>query len=227
MTRPALALALLVPLLAAAGEPPATPKPGPLVAVLYFDVHSNDPELNLLNKGLAEMMITDLANAGQVRVVDRLRLEEIMAEQKLQASKAFDQETAVKVGKLLGAKYLVAGSVLQTRKGTNFDTVVRSVESGQVLKGTRVRDTEDDVFGVEQKLVDGISKAIAQVEALSPPKPPKKAIRLKLDTAARYGQALDALDRKDTAKAKEKLQEVVKEQPDFVLASLDLDKLMK
>jgi predicted Zn-dependent protease len=46
-------------------------------------------------------------------------------------------------------------------------------------------------------------------------------------TLQKYGQALDAIDKKDKAAAKAKLQEVVKEQPDFVLASLDLDKLMK
>jgi predicted Zn-dependent protease len=42
-----------------------------------------------------------------------------------------------------------------------------------------------------------------------------------------YSQALDALDKKDKAGAKKQLQQLVKEQPDFVLASLDLEALMK
>ena len=43
----------------------------------------------------------------------------------------------------------------------------------------------------------------------------------------KFAQALDALDKKDKVTARTKLEEVVKEQPDFVLASIDLDKLVK
>ncbi len=222
MTR--LVLPLLLSATALAAEPAKRP---PLVAVMYFDIHSNDEELKLLRKGFAQMMISDLANAGQVRVVDRDRLEEIMAEQKLQASKAFDPDTGVKVGKLLGARYLVSGFVMPIKGTVRFDSQIRSVESGQVLQSVSAMGTDADVFAAEQKLVEGIDQIVAKLEQLDPPSPPKKANKLPLKSAVKYGQALDALDKKDKEAAKTKLQEVVKEQPDFVLASLDLDKLMK
>ena len=38
---------------------------------------------------------------------------------------------------------------------------------------------------------------------------------------------LEAIDQGDKKAAKESLEKVVKEQPDFQLATLDLDKLMK
>ena len=43
----------------------------------------------------------------------------------------------------------------------------------------------------------------------------------------KYSQALDAIDKKDKKTAKEKLDQVVKAQPDFLLATLELDRLMK
>jgi hypothetical protein len=49
--------------------------------------------------------------------------------------------------------------------------------------------------------------------------PPKLALR--------YSKALDAKDRGDKATAKKELAEVVKEQPDFRLAKLDIDKLIQ
>ena len=42
-----------------------------------------------------------------------------------------------------------------------------------------------------------------------------------------YGRALDAIDNGDKGKAKESLAKVLKDQPDFQLASFDLDKLMR
>jgi hypothetical protein len=43
----------------------------------------------------------------------------------------------------------------------------------------------------------------------------------------KYAEALAMLDSGDKDKAKDALGKVIKEQPDFALASLDLDRLMK
>jgi hypothetical protein len=53
-------------------------------------------------------------------------------------------------------------------------------------------------------------------------KPPS---RLPTATALLYAKALDDMDRGDRAGAREKLGRVVRDQPDFALASLDLGKL--
>jgi TolB-like protein len=201
----------------------------PLVAVMYFDIQSFDPEAQLMRKGLLQMLTTDLvAQDPQVRVVDRDRLEEIIGEQKLQSTKAFDQSTAVKLGQLLGANYLISGTVYANKGNVMFMAQARSVELGQVLWATKVSGPNEDVFEAEQKLVTGLIEALAKAEKFPPPEPVKHAAaKVPVKVLQKYGAALDALDKKDKATAKAKLQEVVKEQPDFVLASLDLDKLMK
>jgi predicted Zn-dependent protease len=66
--------------------------------------------------------------------------------------------------------------------------------------------------------------ATTAVGAKAPPAKPKK---LDARTAARYGRALDAMDRGDKDKARAELKRVLKEQPDFSLASLDLASLAK
>jgi TolB-like protein len=197
---------------------------------MYFDVQTFDSEAPLMRKGLLQMITTDLvAQDPQVRVVDRDRLEEIMTEQKLQATKAFDQSTAVKVGQLLGANYLVSGTIYANKGNVMFMVQARSVELGQVLWATKVSGPNEDVFDAEQKLVTGLIEALAKAEKFPPPpeQPKHAATKVPAKVLQKYGAALDALDKKDKATAKTKLQEVVKEQPDFVLASLDLDKLMK
>src|SRR5262249_60638541 len=78
----------------------------PTVAVLYFDYEGKDAEQALLRKGLAQMLISDLLGNEWIRVVERDRLQEVIAELKLQATNKMDQATAERGGELLGARHL-------------------------------------------------------------------------------------------------------------------------
>ena len=46
------------------------------IAILYFDNSSNNPQLDPLKKGLADMLISDLSNLNMLRVVEREKLED-------------------------------------------------------------------------------------------------------------------------------------------------------
>jgi len=95
------------------------------IAVLYFENNSSRGELAPLAKGLCDMMIADLTEDPRLSVVERTRLEEVMKEIKLNNSKSFDPDTAAKIGKLLGAEYLVFGSFFEM--GTKFRIDARMV----------------------------------------------------------------------------------------------------
>ena len=56
------------------------------VAVSYFENVSEDPELDPLKKGIAEMLITDLSISEDIHLVERARLQELLAEMELQKS---------------------------------------------------------------------------------------------------------------------------------------------
>jgi TolB-like protein len=218
MTRVVLLSSLLASL-AFAGEKPR-------VAVLYFDINSTDPEHQVLKKGLAEMLITDIANDPAITVIERSRLEEVLAELKLQQSDKIDPGTAQKMGKLLGAHYLVWGS-LTMQKGTGrLDAKVVEVLTGKITAAA-VPLKDGELFDAELKVAEKLNGILAKSEARDPPPAPKKQGRLSVDNAVKYSQALDAIDKKDKKGAKEKLEAVVKAQPDFLLASLELDRLMK
>src|SRR5687768_15808473 len=81
----------------------------PTVAVLYFDYEGKNEEMAVLKKGLAQMIISDLSGGASYTVVERMRLQEIMDELKLAQSGKIDPATAAKIGKLLGARYMVMG----------------------------------------------------------------------------------------------------------------------
>ena len=63
--------------------------------------------------GLAAQLVTELINSGNVIVVERAILSQVIREQELTASKLVTKETAAQVGQLLGVDYLIVGEVTE------------------------------------------------------------------------------------------------------------------
>ena len=223
------ALASLLALAAFAG-PPAPKKP--TVAILYFDYDKTD-ELEVLKKGLAQMLITDLGAHPNVILVERARIQAVFDELKLGESKKVDPATAVKVGKVLSAKYVLIGGYFAFAGQLQINTRLVNTETSGIIPGPGVRGKPDAFFELEGELSQKLSSlltteipagAAGSKETAAPPRRPGKS---NVKVALGYSRALDAIDKKDKATAKTELEAVVKEQPDFVLASLDLAELVK
>ncbi len=199
----------------------------PAVAVLYFDYQGKNEDLVLLKKGLAQMLISDLSEKDAFIVVERDRLEEVMAELKLGQSKAFDPATAAKLGKLLGARFMVLGGYFDVMGTLRVDARVVEVETGRIVRSVGANGGPEEFLSIEQKLAKELGDVLSGELPAATPDPekkpaPAKPSKLKMGTAVKYGKALDAIDKKDKEGAKKAIGEVLKEQPDFKLAQADL-----
>jgi TolB-like protein len=244
---------------AGAGPPAEPPRAAPAnagttIGVLYFDYAGKNAELAPLSKGLAQMLISDLAAVDTVLVVERERLQAVLDEQKLgeswKKSGKLDSRTAARIGKLLGARYLVLGTYFDAVGAFRADARLVDVETGQIVKSIGANGKAEDFISLEQILADGLCKAVAQLP--SPPgsdhaehkdaehgggehgvaRPPVRRIPkpprgLKASTAVTYGKALAAADVGDRRQAQTLFKSVLAEQPDFELAQRDLDKLIQ
>ncbi len=88
------------------------------VAILDFDFSSiSNPTLLAtfpgIAKGTSDMLVNSLVNTGAYSVIERSQLEAVLAEQNLGASGAVNASTAAQIGKILGVKYILIGSVTQ------------------------------------------------------------------------------------------------------------------
>jgi len=103
---------------------------------------------------IAEWLITSLANTGRFEVVERAQLQKVLHEQQLGVSGMINQETAAKMGELLGVKVIVSGSVIQI--GNTYDVNARliSVQDGSIIKAERIRGMGLD--GIE-RLMDSLA----------------------------------------------------------------------
>ncbi|MCK5583451.1 MAG: hypothetical protein KAI33_06655 [Elusimicrobiales bacterium] len=66
-----------------------------------------------LGGSASDILITELVKSGKFIVVERGRMEKLMAEQKFQAQGTVDSRTAVKLGKIMGLEAIVLGTVSQ------------------------------------------------------------------------------------------------------------------
>lgn len=216
LTRRAVLLFSLVAVPALAADK-AQEKPPVRIAVLYFDVLTQDAELQAFTKGLAAMMITDLAMAPGLQVVERDRLEAVLAELKLGSGAFTDKSNLVKVGKLLQADFLVTGSLIKAGKIQSIELRLFASATSAVTATHRAKLKDDDVFEAEQSCVAAVLKSLDKMKS-------ELAVKdtLPYATAVKYSYALEAKDKKDKATATKLLKEVVNERPGFALAKLDL-----
>ena len=161
----AIALSL-VSLLAAAPPPESHLLPNrKTVAVLYFDNNTGKAEYDALGKGMAAMMISDLSVVQEIQLVERERMQELVKELEMQRTSYFDSTTAVKVGRMTGAEYIVVGAFAALQPKIRIDTRVVRVGTGEIVKTAQVTGDEDKFFELEQKLarnlIDGLGLALS------------------------------------------------------------------
>ena len=116
----ALGLAAMAVVMAA-GAPTAAQSKRPTIAVLAFDYGTVQHWWSGtwdIGEGISDMIVDELVNDGSFRVIERKRLDAILAEQNFSNSERADPsaKTMAQIGKVLGVQYLVVGSV--TKFGT-------------------------------------------------------------------------------------------------------------
>jgi tetratricopeptide (TPR) repeat protein len=124
------------------------------VAILYFENKGKKAEYNPLQKGLAEMLITDLSKVKALKVVERIRLQKLMEEMNLGETDIVDQKTTPRLGKLLGAYRLVKGSFFELKENEmNIDAFVAQTKTGALDGTTNISGDITQFFRLEKDLV--------------------------------------------------------------------------
>ena len=123
------------------------------VAVLPLRFTGTDSSLRPLERGLAELLTTDLARSGQLTVLERPRIQAVLDELALQRSEATDSATNVRVGRLLRAGRLVQGSIFQLDSSRlRVDAAVVDVGTTQVSGVADETDELEQLFALEKRI---------------------------------------------------------------------------
>lgn len=129
------------------------------VAVMNFN-NSADANSVQLSEALTGFMISELAGIPQIKVLERKELNKLLSETGLQLSGLVDEKTAVQAGKMIGAHYLVLGSIISVRNKIMINARLVSVETTEILVSAAVKGDNDKGLDLVEELSGELSNAI-------------------------------------------------------------------
>jgi len=131
--------------------PPLETPDNPIIAVLPFDNMSSDPDQDYLSDGISEDIITDLSQLKNLSVIAR------------NSSFAYrDKSLNVQdIGKDLGAKYLLEGSVRKSGNQLRITAQLIDAATGHHLWADRYDRELTEIFALQDEITDRIVTALS------------------------------------------------------------------
>ncbi len=108
--------------------------------------------------GLASMVMTDIEAIGLFNIISRERLKDVVSQQEFQLTGMVDPQKAVKLGKILAARYILTGSFMEMGGVIRIESQVISVETGAQLGGASVNGKTETFFELQKDLVLKVAK---------------------------------------------------------------------
>jgi len=115
------------------------------VAVADFSNSTGRFLYDTLEKSVPEMLKTELSRIGDITVVERSKLESVLAEQALNQTGIIGVEDAQKVGQLVGAQYVIAGEITKVQSRLRIDAHIVQSQTGKVV-GEKVTGPDEHVI---------------------------------------------------------------------------------
>ncbi|MEM7222224.1 MAG: adenylate/guanylate cyclase domain-containing protein [Pseudomonadota bacterium] len=215
IARPVRAFKILLDGAAPQRRAPLEPVSKPSIAVLPFANQGDDGEQAYFAEGITEDIITELGRFRSLFVIAR--------------DSAFtyqDKDVALQeIGRELGARYLVRGSVRRAGARVRVSAQLVEAESGSQLWAERYDRELADIFAVQDEVVQAIVATVAgrldeadRQRALR--KPAKDLTAYDLLLRARH--IMESRAKEDLETARTLLEQALENDPDFAPAFVEL-----
>jgi TolB-like protein len=221
-----LTLVLALPL---AAQRPGDTRPG--IAVFPFQnggsIGQDSMDFQALQYGIPGMIISELAANPSVRVVERETLQKLLDEQNLGATGRVEAGTAARIGKLIGARYVVLGNFIDFYGDFKMDARLVDVETSEIIRTQSERMRRDHLF----ELIKNLSAKLMK-DANLPPLPrqtsdARQSRQVPTEALTYYSRAVLFQNRGDRDKAVENYRKALDVFPDYAEASEGLQRVQR
>lgn len=200
-------------------EIPVANIPENTIAVTYFANLTEDKEIDVLLKGLADLLVTDLSRVESLRVLERMRINVLMEEMALGASDLADSSQSPKLGKILGARRIINGGLAAPQEDIfRIDALAINIVTSWTDAHADVMDKRDQFLKMEKDLVLAILEGLdmeltpEELEAI------QKEHTESFAAFVAYSLGLDYEDRGMYREAAEQFQKAIQIDPGFLQA---------
>jgi curli biogenesis system outer membrane secretion channel CsgG len=227
MRKPAIVLTAVVAATVAGlrPAPAASQEPNlPTVAVLDFNSfmmgEDGGAAVNL-GKAITAMLVTEFSSRPGIKVIERAQLNDMLREQDLVLSGRVDESSAIQIGKLLGAQYVLLGQASSIVDNLRMDIRAVDVETSEVVAVLKKSDKTSQLLSVVVSLADEFGEQLH----LTPPSDRPAVEPIPVAATIAFSRAVDYEDKGDIDHAIEFYRRTLKIHPNHRDAQLALERL--
>ena len=123
------------------------------IAVMEFKSLNPGTKNTSLGSMIAEMFTTEVVNNNSFKIVEREQLNKVLGELQIGQSGVLDTTDAQKLGKILGAGAIIAGSVMRMGDSLRIDSRIIQVETGIIVSAER-RICKENLMDISSNIAD-------------------------------------------------------------------------
>ena len=182
-------------------------------------------DFEALRVGLQQILMTELARNPAMRVVERSQLNALIAEQDLGAGGRVDPETAARVGRIVGAKFMVLGGFVDWFGDFRLDARIVDCETTEIIVAIGLRERREELYqlivDLTGRLTNDVNLPSLEIEA----ELEEQAREIPVDALTLFSRAVFFEDRGDSERAKEFYTRARNVFPDYTEAAERLQQL--
>lgn len=108
--------------------------------IALFPLHSLTEDVAEFKDVVEDELTAHFLNSNLFILLERKMIDKIIEEMKLQVSDLMDISTSVEIGRLIGAQFIIVGSISSYKKNLILSTRILDVETGRIMAITTNRD---------------------------------------------------------------------------------------
>ncbi|MFH1372686.1 MAG: CsgG/HfaB family protein [bacterium] len=177
----------------------------------------------LVGGALSEFLVYHFSSFGELDVVERSLIDNIIKEHKLVRDSLIDAGSAIRVGKLLGAHLMVFGSITQfDDRNARMTARVVQVETGLILTMV-IKEGRPDFKKMEQELVEELAEKLELTLTKETRHNLKQGGTESMDALQHYAEGLQLIDRYDYKRAYDCFRKALEMDSTFIQAQQKID----
>jgi TolB-like protein len=225
--RAVVAVLSLVPMVVGAQQRSQDTRPG--IAVLPFSNGGSygqaKEDYDALQRGIAGMMISELARNPAARVVEREQIQQLIGEQNLGAQGRVDSATVARIGKITGARYMVMGTFVDFYGDFRIDVRLVNTETSEIVKTESDKVQRDHLFDLIRTISERLMKDVNLPQLERRASDQRMDRRIPTEALTYYSRALLYQDRGQKDKAVEMYTHALAIFPEYAEAKEGLQRV--
>ena len=202
----------------------------PLLAALPFTnavVGDDRSALNPLASGVPELLLIELARNPDIRIVEPARVRRVLTAQKLDTQARIDDEAASRVGRILGAQWVVRGTLTSDGRGAiRLASYVVNVGTGQIAHSESAEGKLANLAELVGQLAEHLGRDMHLAELSRESRRSRELTqRASYETTLAFARAIEARDAGRVQQAIALLEQLLSDNPGYEPAQNELTRL--